>query len=81
MMLEFYGMKLRSKESGEIVRSRNPRFDERFEATLLTCFHNHMRITRILSSLVMIGFGRYAKKLSLFLEEEIKSPKGYLKGL
>jgi hypothetical protein len=68
-------MKLKCKKTGEIARSRHPLhnnnkvkvsgtkpfFEERFCKTLLTSFHNHMRITRILSSLVMCGFGRYAK--------------------
>ena len=80
MMLEFYGMKLKCKQSGEIARSRHPMqrdkstqlgkpfFEDRFYKTFLTSFHNHMRITRILSSLVMCGFGRYAKQLSIFLK-------------
>lgn len=38
-----------------------------------------MRITRMLSSLVMCGFGRYAKELSIFLGKEINS--GGLQGL
>lgn len=67
-MLEFYGMKLKSKRTGEILRSRKPNYRERYQKTLLISFHNHMRITRMLSSLVMVGFGRYAKQLSLFLK-------------
>jgi hypothetical protein len=37
-----------------------------------------MRITRILSSLVICGFGRYARQLSIFLDEEINKPGGGL---
>jgi hypothetical protein len=51
MMLGFYGIRLRSKATGELGRSRQPDFRERFHKTLLTSFHNHMRITRILCSL------------------------------
>ena len=69
MMLRFYGMKLKSKESGEIIRVRDVNFKQRYIATLLTSFHNHMRITRILCSLTMVGFGRYAKQLSIFLND------------
>jgi len=67
-MLKFYGMRLKNKQTGEIIRSRNPDSRQRYMATLLTSFHNHMRITRIFCSLTMIGFGRYAKQLSLFLK-------------
>ena len=81
MMLEFYGMKIKDKKSGEIIRSRNPKYSERYEKTLLGSFHNHMRISRILSSLVCVGFGRYAKQLSLFLNKEINSLVGGMKDL
>ena len=30
MMLEFYGMKIKDKKTGEIVRSRNPNFYARY---------------------------------------------------
>lgn len=86
MMLEFYGLKLKCKRSGEVTHCRhslhrersttNPHklfWQDRFHQTLLTSFHNHMRVTRILSSLVLCGFGRYAKQLSLFLGSEIKN--------
>lgn len=91
MMLQFYGMKLKCKTTGEIARSRHPMhrdkvvhvskpfFEERFNKTFLTSFHNHMRITRMLSSLVMCGFGRYARQLSIFLKKEIED--GALRGL
>ena len=71
MMLNFYGMKLKSKQTGEVTRARTVNHKERYHETLLTSFHNHMRITRILCSLNMVGFGRYAKQLSLFLYQEI----------
>lgn len=69
MMLGFYGMKIKNRFSGEITRSRiNPDYKERFHKTLLTSFHNHMRITRILTSLTETGFGQYAKELCKFLK-------------
>ncbi len=51
MMLAFYGIKLKNKQTGQLTRSRNPDYKERFYKTFLTSFHNHMRITRILCSL------------------------------
>ncbi len=87
-------MKLKCKQSGEVIRSRHPMFkekststsasrkpfyEERYYKTFLTSFHNHMRITRMLSSLVMCGFGRYARELSLFLGKEIN--QGAMQGL
>ena len=71
MMLAFYGMKLKDKFTGEIVRSRCPSYKERFYKTLLTSFHNHMRITRILTSLKETGFGKFAAELCKFLKFEI----------
>jgi hypothetical protein len=70
-MLVFYGMKMRDRHTGEIMRSRNPDFKERMHKTLLTSFHNHMRITRILCSLTETGFGMYAAELCKFLKREI----------
>ena len=71
MMLSFYGMKLKDRQTGEIVRSRYPNYKERFYKTLITSFHNHMRITRILTSLKETGFGKYAAELCKFLKFEI----------
>ena len=68
MMLAFYGMKLKDRHTGEIVRSRFPNYKERFFKTLLTSFHNHMRITRILTSLKETGFGKFAAELCKFLK-------------
>jgi hypothetical protein len=81
MMLQFYGLKLKCKKTGEITHCRQPMnnnkesvmnqkkdfWQDRYHNTFLTSFHNHMRITRILSSLVICGFGRYARQLSIFL--------------
>jgi len=67
-MLAFYGIKMKDKHTGELMRSRNPDFKERMNKTLLTSFHNHMRITRILCSLTETGFGLYAAELCKFLK-------------
>lgn len=74
MMLGFYGMKLKDKHTGELTRSRHPNFKERYYKTLVTSWHNHMRITRILCSLNETGFGRYAAELCKILKFEIHHP-------
>lgn len=81
MMLGFYGMKLKNKRTGEITHCRRNNYRDRYHKTLLTSFHNHMRITRILASLVMVGFARYARELSRFLYSEIYDIQGDLKEL
>lgn len=43
----------------------------RFQKTLLTSWHNHMRVTRLLAHFSVTGFRRYAEKLIEFLETEI----------
>jgi hypothetical protein len=52
-----------------LARSRHPDFKERYYKTLLTSFHNHMRITRILCSLTELGFAEYATQLCNFLKQ------------
>lgn len=74
-------MVLKDKRTGELKRSRNPPFDIRYYKTLLTSYHNHMRITRILSSLCLLGFSRFAKQLGIFLKEEIYGKSGGLQEL
>lgn len=43
---------------------------------LLSNFHNHMRIKRILAHLSIVGFRAYAAELVNFLEIEIYGEKG-----
>jgi len=51
MILEFFGMKLSNRVTGEITRTIKPRCKDRYDETLLSAYHNHLRITRILCSL------------------------------
>jgi hypothetical protein len=67
MMLNFYGMKLTNRDSGEITRADN--WMERF-ATLNHSEHNFLRITRILKSLGEMGLERYKMPLIQFLLTE-----------
>ncbi|XP_078595126.1 uncharacterized protein LOC144872638 [Branchiostoma floridae x Branchiostoma japonicum] len=53
LMLDFYGMKLKNKMTGEIVRSDN--WEERL-SHLNNSYHNYLRITRMLKCLGEFGY-------------------------
>ncbi|XP_078111534.1 opioid growth factor receptor isoform X1 [Sander vitreus] len=67
LMLGFYGMRLVSKETGEVKRADN--WKERF-GNLERNMHNNLRITRILKSLGELGFEHYQAPLVRFFLEE-----------
>ncbi len=74
MILDFYGMKLVNPMTGDIERSAG--FAPRYKDALLTYYHNHLRMRRILTHLNNVGFRRYAVKLVDFLEKEIYGEVG-----
>ncbi len=61
MILEFFGMRLANRTTGEISRTIKPRYKDRYDETLLSAYHNHLRVTRILCSLTEVGFAFYAR--------------------
>ncbi|KAK2821281.1 hypothetical protein Q7C36_020624 [Tachysurus vachellii] len=69
LMLDFYGIRLVSEETGKVKRAQNWR--ERFE-NLNRNTHNNLRITRILKCLGLLGFSHYqAPLVHFFLEETL----------
>ncbi|KAL4465067.1 hypothetical protein ABPG72_012250 [Tetrahymena utriculariae] len=68
IMLDFYGMSIKSYITGELKRNEN--YKERYEDAV--CGHNVLRIRRILTSLSNLGFRKYAIQLCNFLQKEIK---------
>ncbi|KAI4888481.1 hypothetical protein NFI96_015556, partial [Prochilodus magdalenae] len=69
LMLDFYGIKLNNKKSGEVRRAE--KWKERFE-NLDRNPHNNLRITRILKCLGILGFQHYqAPLVHFFLEETL----------
>ena len=60
MMLEFYGMRLINTATGEINRVDEKKFYSRYIDTFIKSPHNHLRITRILFFLTLVGFRKYA---------------------
>nr|XP_046240593.1 opioid growth factor receptor-like isoform X2 [Scatophagus argus] len=67
IMLDFYGIKLCNKETGEVKRASN--WIERFH-NLNTHTHNNLRITRILKCLGTLGYAHYQAPLVRFFLEE-----------
>uniref|UniRef100_A0A3B4VGL7 Opioid growth factor receptor 2 n=1 Tax=Seriola dumerili TaxID=41447 RepID=A0A3B4VGL7_SERDU len=69
LMLDFYGIELCDKETGEVKRASNWR--QRF-SNLNNHTHNNLRITRILKCLGTLGYPHYqAPLVHFFLEETL----------
>jgi hypothetical protein len=68
LMLDFYGMKLKDQETGELERSEN--YVSRYR-NLNTSGHNYLRITRILKSLGELGFEHLKFPFLAFVADEI----------
>lgn len=64
MMLDFYGIKLESSETGEVTRADN--YKERFDH-LNRSMHNYRRITRIIKSIGCLGYGHLQAPFVKFL--------------
>lgn len=57
LMLDFFGMILKDRKTGEIAR--NPKnWEERYR-NLNVSYHNYLRITRILKCLGLTGFEHF----------------------
>jgi len=68
LMLDFYGIVLQNRETGELQRSEN--WKSRYE-NLNFSGHNYLRITRILKCLGELGFEHYKPRFIEFFIEEI----------
>ncbi|XP_029357312.1 opioid growth factor receptor-like isoform X2 [Echeneis naucrates] len=69
LMLDFYGIELCDKETGEVKRA--PNWRHRF-CNLNTRTHNNLRITRILKCLGTLGYPHYqAPLVHFFLKETL----------
>ena len=73
LMLDFYGIKLKDPLTGELERAKN--YKLRYYHSILNSYHNHLRISRILSCLNVTGFRSHAIKLVEFLLREIEGNK------
>lgn len=67
-MLDFYGMRLKNNQTGELERSEN--WKERYE-NLNYSGHNYLRITRILKCLGELNYEHLKKPFVEFFLKEI----------
>ena len=65
-MLEFYGLRLNEVEN---KIEKNNSFEERSKVWLVVKNHNHLRLTRIIKSMRLLGLETYAEMLLDFLIE------------
>jgi len=73
LMLDFYGMVLLNRETGEL--GRNPKnWKDRYH-NLNTSFHNYLRITRILKCLGELGYEHYKMPFLIHLCKEFEDGK------
>jgi hypothetical protein len=63
LMLEFYGLALASGNDGELRIGRGPAFASTSRGWLQAGDHNHLRLTRILTSLRLLGLEDHARAL------------------
>ena len=69
LILGFYGLFCQEKENGQIEIKIDQSFSERKQNWVWFSNHNHLRITRILKSLRLLGLEKYAQALFQCLEE------------
>ena len=76
-MLKFYGLSVVMDAVGPVVW-RGPGWDERSPNWLQKGDHNHLRLTRMVKSLKLLGLGHYADALQKFLlEEAARTPAAF----
>eukprot|EP01095_Lingulamoeba_sp_RSL-Kostka_P009068 TRINITY_DN30_c1_g7_i1.p1 TRINITY_DN30_c1_g7~~TRINITY_DN30_c1_g7_i1.p1 ORF type:complete len:278 (-),score=98.09 TRINITY_DN30_c1_g7_i1:231-1064(-) len=73
MMLDFYGMVLQNRETGEVRRNKK-NYKSRYN-NLNHSFHNYLRITRILKCLGELGFEHYKKPFCIHVVREMYENK------
>lgn len=74
LLLDFFGLELIDQETGEIDRNQN--YAARYKKAFLTNYHHHLKLTRVLSFLNIVGLRKYAIALVDFLEAEIYGDVG-----
>lgn len=75
LILGFFGIILEDKETGKLRRNLRS-YIKRYQLTLITSLHNHLRVQRILAHLSITGFRNYAIELVKFLETEMFGCEG-----
>jgi Opioid growth factor receptor (OGFr) conserved region len=75
VMLAFYGLECREGENAEIVIVKSGEYLSRKREWIEKCNHNYLRLTRILTSLTILGLENYAVALFRCLDEIYKENK------
>lgn len=71
-MLAFLGLKVEHVYSGlRVVTAEN--FEERKKTWAISFNHNHLRITRMITSMRLLGFGDYAQAFYDFVSQNVVS--------
>lgn len=76
LMLAFYGLLCQENEDGHINIKIHESFSERKKNWVHSSNHNHLRITRILKSLCLLGLEKYAQAFFKCLQEIHSLEKG-----
>lgn len=79
IMLSFYGLQIEANDKA-IRLSRSPEYSERRLVWLTYRNHNYLRITRILTSLCLLGLEEYALAFLNVLDQIYKEEKGKIGG-
>ena len=69
LLLDFYGLQCTTSPETGVKISKATNFDTRRQYWLRPMNHNHLRITRILRSLFLLGLKAYAKAFLTCLQE------------
>src|SRR5262245_4888856 len=69
VMLKFYGLQCSREEDSEVEITKSGEYLERKQNWLNPVNHNYLRITRILTSLSLLGLSNYAQALFKCLDQ------------
>jgi hypothetical protein len=69
VMLKFYGLELTEGKHGSMEIGKSPEFSTKSQNWLEPGNHNHLRLTRIMTSARLLGLEHYSRTLFARLEE------------
>ena len=75
-MLDFYGLALESVGTARRASSRRPDFAAKSRGWLHAGDHNHLRLTRILTSVRLLGLGDHSRALFACLADIARDHPG-----
>lgn len=75
VLLKFYGLQCSREEASEVEITKSSEYFERKQNWLNQDNHNYLRITRILTSLNLLGLGNYAQAFFKCLDQIYQEEK------